>query len=169
MKNWVVVDVESDGGLLGVNSMVCFGAVALTDKLDKTFYAQTAPISKKYNKEALSISGFTREEHEKFNQPLTAMKNFKLWLNNNIKGQPVLVSDNNGYDSAWINYYFLTYIGSNPFGWSSRRIGDMFCGFYKDSFYKWKKHRTTSHDHNPINDAKSNAEALLYLKSQGFK
>ena len=63
----------------------------------------------------------------------------------------------------------LTYVGKNPFGWSSRRIGDLFCGFYNDMFYKWKKHRITSHTHNPVDDAKGNAEALLYLKSQGFK
>lgn len=171
MKNWIVVDVESDGPLLGQNSMVCFGAVILDkeNKLDKTFYGQTAPISPAYNAEALAISGFSREEHEKFNDPVHTMQDFQLWLDENIKGQPVLVSDNNGYDASWINYYFHRYIGSNPFGWSSRRIGDMFAGFYNDSFYKWKKHRKTSHTHHPVDDAKGNAEAILHLIKQGFK
>ena len=61
MAKYIVVDVESDGGLLGTNSMVCFGAVLVDKdgKLDKTFYGKLRPISKDYNPEALAISGFT--------------------------------------------------------------------------------------------------------------
>ena len=36
--SYIVVDVESDGGIIGENSMVCFGAVIVDKKLDKTFY-----------------------------------------------------------------------------------------------------------------------------------
>lgn len=169
--SYIVVDVESDGGLLGVNSMVCFGAVLIDKegKLDKTFYGQTAPISEKYDRDALAISGFTREEHELFEDPEQVMTRFADWVKVVSKGQPILISDNNGYDASWINYYFLRFYGKNPFGWSSRRIGDMFCGFFKQERYQWKKHRKTNHDHNPVNDAKGNAEALLWLKEQGFK
>lgn len=167
--SYIVVDVESDGGIIGENSMVCFGAVIVDKKLDKTFYGRTAPISDKYSPEALAISGFSREEHEKFIEPHVTMSLFAKWINDNSKGQPILISDNNGYDASWINYYFLKYYGSNPFGWSSRRIGDLFCGFYKDSHYQWKKHRKTKHTHHPVDDAKGNAEALLYLAEQGLK
>lgn len=169
MSKLIVVDVESDGNLLGTNSMVCFGAVVVEEGLERTFYGQTTPISEKYNPEALAISGFSREEHKKFKDPLYTMYEFYNWLMENTNGKPILISDNNGYDASWINWYMLTYVGKNPFGWSSRRIGDLFCGFYNDMFYKWKKHRITSHTHNPVDDAKGNAEALLYLKSQGFK
>ena len=31
------------------------------------------------------------------------------------------------------------------------------------------KHRKTKHTHHPVDDAMGNAEALLYLKSQGFQ
>lgn len=171
MGKLVVVDVESDGNLLGVNSMVCFGAVIIDKegKLDKTFYGKTKPISKQYNKDALAVSGFTREEHEKFDDPKDVMLEFQKWLKDNIGDKPILISDNNGYDASWINWYMLTYCGVNPFGWSSRRIGDLFCGFYNNMYYKWKQHRVTKHTHNPVDDAKGNAEALLYLKSKGFK
>ena len=169
--SYIVVDVESDGGLLMINSMVCFGAVLIgkNGELDKTFYGKTAPISTNYDPEALAISGFTREEHESFNDPALVMQNFHAWIIENSIGKPVLVSDNNGYDASWINWYFLIYRGENPFGWSSRRIGDMFCGFFNDGKYQWKKHRKTKHTHHPVDDAKGNAEALLYLIKQGFK
>jgi hypothetical protein len=158
-----VVDVETDGGLISENSMVCFGAVKVDEKLDKTFYGQIKPISDSYNPEALKISGFSREEHIKFDEPTIVMNNFAIWLKENSVSNPILISDNNGYDASWINYYFLKFYGSNPFGWSSRRIGDLFCGAEQNLYYRWKKYRKTSHSHNPVDDAKGNAEALLYF------
>jgi len=165
-----VVDVESDGGLLGENSMVCFGVVKLTPELDTTFYGKTKPISDQYDERALAVSGFSREEHLKFDDPVKVMSDFADWLEENCKGRPILISDNNGYDASWINYYFLRYYGANPFGWSSRRIGDLYCGAERDMFYSWKKHRKSPHNHNPVSDAMGNAEALLHLsKEYGIK
>ena len=167
--SWIVVDIESDGPLIGVNSMVCFGAVIVEDGLKRTFYGQTRPISKQYDEGALSISGFTRKEHEKFDDPGKVMDEFAQWIKDNVKGQPVLISDNNGYDASWMNWYFLTYHGSNPFGWSSRRIGDMYCGMKMDTYAKWKHLRTTKHTHHPVDDAKGNAEAILKMADMGLK
>lgn len=169
--SYIIVDVESDGPIIGKHSMVCFGAVLIDKegKLDTTFYGQTKPIGNEYDPQALAISGFTRREHEYFDEPKMVMQRFEDWIEGNTSGRPILLSDNNGYDASWINWYFLTYINSNPFGWSSRRIGDLFCGFMNDPYYKWKKHRRTSHTHDPVDDARGNAEAMLYLRDQGFK
>jgi len=164
-----VVDVESDGGLLGRNSMVCFGVVKLTPELDTTFYGQTAPISEFYEEKALAVSGFSREEHLKFDDPAIVMVEFEGWLKANSKGRPILISDNNSYDASWINWYFLTYLGKNPFGWSSRRIGDLYCGMQKDTWASWKKLRNTKHTHHPVDDAMGNAEVLLKMKEMGLK
>jgi len=164
-----IVDVESDGGLLGVNSMVCFGVVKFTPELDTTFYGKTKPISGIYDEKALAVSGFSREEHEEFDDPEWVMLAFANWLRDNSKGRPILISDNNGYDASWINWYFLTYYGKNPFGWSSRRIGDLYCGMVKDMWAGWKKLRSTKHTHNPVDDAMGNAEALLKMKEMGLK
>ena len=169
MGKLVVVDLETDGNLLGTNSMVCFGAVIVEDGLKRTFYGKTRPISSEYDPEALAVSGFSREEHETFDDPKEVMELFEKWLKENINGKPTLISDNNGFDASWINWYFIKYLGKNPFGWSSRRIGDMFAGFMNSSHYKWKKHRVTRHTHHPIDDCKGNAEALLWLRDQGFK
>ncbi len=166
-----VVDVESDGQITGVNSMVCFGIVKVEEGLTKTFYGQVKPISKQFEPEALAISGFSRTEHEAFDDPFDIMPAAAKWINdNNTSGRPVLFSDNNGYDAAWINYYMHVYnAGKNPFGWSSRRIGDLYCGLVKDARAPWKKLRTTKHDHHPVNDAKGNAEALMKIQKMGLK
>ena len=39
----------------------------------------------------------------------------------------------------------------------------------KDSFQSFKHLRQTPHTHNPLDDARGNAEALLALKAQGLK
>ena len=162
----ISVDVESDGPVPGIYSMVCFGAVVVEPKLDRTFYGELAPISDNWKPEALAISGFNREEHLTFENPSETMFLFKDWLKINSTGRPVLVADNNGFDAAWINYYFHLFLGENPFGWSSRRIGDLFCGAEHNLYYKWKQYRNNAkypHNHNPVSDSLSNATALLYF------
>ena len=168
--SYISVDCESDGPIIGVNSLVCFGAVVVEPTLSKTFYGKVKPISKQFNPEALSISGFSREEHEKFDDPFDVMFEFAEWINKNSKGKPILISDNPGFDASWLNAYLHIYnSGKNPFGWSSRRIGDLYCGIVKDSRAQWKHLRKTNHDHNPINDAKGNAEAVLAMQKMGLK
>ena len=169
MGKLVVVDLETDGNLLGTNSMVCFGAVIVEDGLKRTFYGKTRPISSEYDPEALAVSGFSREEHETFDDPKEVMELFEKWLKENINGKPTLISDNNGFDASWINWYFIKYLGKNPFGWSSRRMTDLICGYENNLYFKWKWMRDTVHDHNPVNDAIGNAEVLLKYKKKGLK
>lgn len=167
--SFIVVDVESDGAIPDKYSMVCFGAVVVEPSLSKTFYGQTAPISDNWNPEALAISGFSREQHLTFDDPFEVMENFEIWLKENSKGRPVFISDNPAYDWQFINYYFHMYLGRNPFGFSGRRIGDLYCGMQKDAYARWKHLRKTNHDHHPVNDAKGNAEALLQMQQMGLK
>jgi len=166
-----VVDVESDGPIPADYSMVCFGAVLVdkAGKLDKTFYGRTRPITPNYNQEALAISGFSRVEHKTFDEPKEVMLAFKQWIYDvNEKGRPVFITDNPAYDFAWINFYFHRFIGDNPFGFSARRIGDIYCGLMKDPYAKWKHLRKTKHTHNPVDDAKGNAEVILAMNKMGI-
>lgn len=167
--SYIVVDVESDGQNQLKHSMVCFGAVVVEPTLSKTFYGKTRPISNIWVPEALAISGFSREEHETFDDPVKVMTDFADWLYKVSVNKPILISDNNGYDAAWINMYFQEFYGKNPFGWSSRRIGDIYCGMKMDARARWKQLRKTRHTHNPVDDAMGNAEALLKMKEMGLK
>jgi hypothetical protein len=170
--SYIVVDVESDGPCPGLYSMVSFGAVVLEPELNKTFHGKVQPISEKWVPEALAVSGITRAEHQTYTTPIHAMTNFGKWLSENSKGRPTMISDNPAFDWQWINYYFHTYLGANPFGFSARRIGDLYCGMKMDASLnsEWKRlHRRTKHDHNPVNDAMGNAEALLAMRRLGLK
>ena len=161
-----MVDIESDGPIPGDYSMICFGAVLVDPALDRTFYGKTKPISDQFNPEALAISGFSREETLEFDDPKTVMTNFKIWIQENSKGRPVFISDNNGFDWMFICWYIHHFIGENPFGYSSRRLADLYCGMEKDTFAKWKHLRKTVHTHNPVDDAMGNAEVLLMMKKE---
>lgn len=170
--SFVVVDVESDGPIPNKFSMVCFGAVIVDETLSKTFYGKVKPISNEWIPEALAVSGITREEHETFDDPKSVMEDFYNWLQANSIKKPIFISDNPAFDWQWINYYFHYFLGKNPFGFSARRIGDLYCGMKMDTGLnqEWKKlYRKTNHDHNPVNDALGNAEALLAMKNLGLK
>ena len=164
-----VVDVESDGPIPGKYSMVSFGAVLVEPGLGRTFRGRTRPISAEFLPEALAISGVSREAHERHDEPGPVMEAFERWILETTRGKPVFFSDNLAFDWQFVNWYFHTYLGRNPFGWSGRRIGDLYCGLVKDAYAQWKHLRRTPHDHDPVNDAKGNAEALLAMIDMGLK
>lgn len=87
--------------------------------------------------------------------------------------KPVFVSDNPGYDWQWLSFGFDAAGMDNPFGFSSRRIGDLAAGLERNwrKTSAWKRLRRTKHDHTPVNDAMGNAEAfetLLRKHNQQF-
>lgn len=170
--SYIVVDVEADGPIPNKYSMVCFGAVVVEPTLSKTFYGTTKPISDEWIPDALAVSGFTRAQHLAFDDPEQVMKTFASWIAQASDGKPTFISDNPAFDWQWINYYFHYFTGKNPFGFSARRIGDLYCGMKMDGGLnsEWKRlFRHTKHDHHPVNDAKGNAEALLQMKKMGLK
>lgn len=166
--SFIVVDVESDGPIPNLYSMISFGAVVVEPSLSKTFYGKLKPVSELWDPEALAVSGHTRIETLTFDDPQIVMLQFAKWIEENSKGRPVFMSDNVAYDWQFINYYFHFYTGKNPFGFSGRRIGDLYCGLVKDAYAKWKHLRQTKHTHHPVDDAKGNAEAVLKIQEMGL-
>lgn len=159
----VFVDVEASGkeGGGGISPysgvMTEFGAVDwLTGK---TFYGQLWNARPRKDNPALSLP------LEHYGRDDQIMQEFATWLKVTSEGMPVFISDNNGYDYQWINYYFDKAGIDNPFGHSSRRIGDFYTGLCEDwrAGSKWKKFRKTKHDHHPVHDAQGNVEAFAYI------
>ncbi len=163
---YVMVDVESDGPIPGDYSMICLGAIIAEPALDRTFYGQLKPISDRFLPEALQVCGFTREQTLAFDQPAQVMSAFRDWLAGQCKGRAFFVSDNNGFDWQFVNWYFHHFLGANPFGFSSTNLGSLYKGLVKDTFVNFKHLRKTQHTHHPVDDARGNAEALLAMKDQ---
>ena len=164
--SFFMVDVEADGPIPGDYSMVSCGAVLVKEDLDQTFFGQCKPISEKWIPEALAVSGYTREETLEFDEPAEVMGRFKDWIGETSHGQPMFISDNNGFDWQFINWYFHHFLDKNPFGFSSTNLGSLYKGLAKDTFVNFKHLRKTKHTHHPVDDAKGNAEALLHMKTE---
>jgi len=166
---YIMVDVEADGPIPGDYSMISFGAVIVEHPLDRRFYGKMKPISENWIPEALAISGFSREETLTFADPQETMVAFSEWITHHSKGRPFFISDNNGFDWQFINWYFHHFIGHNPFGHSSTNLGSLYKGLVQDVFKSFKHLRKTQHTHHPVDDALGNAEVLLKMKEMGLK
>lgn len=89
-----------------------------------------------------------------------------MWLLSMKKGGRLIFwSDNPAFDWSPLNVLFHEVVSENPFGWSARRIGDLYAGLTGNTFDQssWKQFRTTPHTHNPVDDAMGNAEALCHI------
>ena len=88
---------------------------------------------------------------------------FLSWVERVANGDdPRMFSDNPAYDYMWLTGSLDDWELTNPFGHTARRIGDLYAGFTGNwkRTTDWKKLRVTPHTHNPVDDAKGNAEAL---------
>lgn len=119
--SYIMVDIEADGPIPGGYSMICFGAVLVEPALDRSFYGKLKPISEKWLPDALKVSGFSREETLAFDEPRAVMTRFEDWLGENVRDRPIFISDNNGFDWQFINWYFHHFVGRTRSG-SARRI-----------------------------------------------
>ena len=166
---YIMVDVEADGPIPGDYSMISLGAVVVEEGLTRSFYGQLRPVSKTWVPEALAVSGFTRQESEAFCDPKLVMTAFANWLKEVSKRRPIFVSDNNGFDWQFVNWYFWHFKRANPFGHSSWNLGSLYKGLARDTGKNFKHLRKTRHTHHPVDDAKGNAEALLAMHKMGLK
>jgi hypothetical protein len=141
-----------------MGQMTEFGAVEY--KTRKTFHGELVkstpdPLNPAISLPTPRLHGF---------EMMKVMSDFEVWIKQ-FPPRYIFVSDNNGYDFQWINDAFFRTLGRNPFGHSSRRIGDFYAGLCGDFFTpsKWKRYRRTPHDHNPVHDALGNVEAFEFI------
>jgi DNA polymerase III epsilon subunit-like protein len=164
-----MVDVETDGPIPGDYSMLAIGAVVVEPGLGRTFKAYLRAMTDRFEPEALSVGGFDRDETlsigGRFRAPAYVMCDLRDWLSG-LDCRPVFVADNNGFDWSFVNWYFHHFLGTNPFGFSSQNLGSLYKGLMRDSTASFKHLRRTRHDHDPLNDAIGNAEALLHMVTE---
>jgi len=167
--SYVMVDIEADGPIPGDYSMICIGAVVVEPSLSRTFYGRLRPIAETWVAEALAVSGFSREQTLGFDDPAVVMTSFAAWLRKSSVERPIFVSDNNGFDWQFVNWYFHHFLGDTPFGYSSTNLGSLYKGLVGDVRRNFRHLRVTKHTHHPVDDAMGNAEALLAMAGRGLK
>lgn len=165
-----MLDVEADGPVPGLYSMIELGVVLCRDP-KQTFYGRMRPITEGYITESLAVFGMTRNESLTLPDPGPVMADFMSWVktNNELGTKPTIIADNNSFDYPYLNYYLWKFYGANPFGWSSRNLNDIYHGMMKNSRASFKHLRKTRHSHNPIDDSMGNVEALYAMIDMGYK
>lgn len=162
----VMVDVEADGPVPGLYSMIEIGAIVVEPSLSRTFYGKLAPISENSLPGALAVTGYTRNDIDEFPDPKKTIMAFDVWLSqlsSNGKNRLVFWSDNNGFDWQFVNYYLWCFANRNLFGHSSNNLRNVYNGLQKSMFASFRGLRKTPHTHNPLDDARGNAEAMLQI------
>ncbi len=177
-----VGDNENDGPSPRRHSLVWFGVVLVDETLSTYFEGKMCPVSNEYVPEALAVTGLTREETLSFPSPLLVMPQFVDWVSAHTKQgtRPMYWSDNNGFDMGSLSAYLHEYTSGDPFGHTSRTLNDRYRGLMAGRkaagiidppkiCSSFKHLITIPHDHNPVNDARGNAQALLGMRQYGLE
>lgn len=163
-------DVEADGHITGLNSMLSFGLAAYT--LDKrllgTFSRNLVQLpgaspdprtmTEFWAKNPSAWAEATRDPVD----PSVAMPEFVAWVRETTgQAKPIFVAYPAPYDFAWMTYYCLRFAGESPFGHGNcidmkavawTHLGGNFAAASKRNFPKhWFD--PTRHTHVALEDA----------------
>ena len=174
-RSHFVLDVESDGQHpLDFNLI----SLALVNVADPTlgYSALVRPLHDNGGGDATarSISGVSWErQRAEGRDPAEVMEEVQRWaLGIADRDRITIWSDNPAYDWQFWNAYCHRFTGRNVAGFSARRIGDLDAGRRGSPLTTngWHKWRRTEHTHDPLDDARGNAEGLrAILEAMGEK
>lgn len=166
---YVSVDIECDGKVPGMFSMLSLGA-CVVGKPDESYYAELRPVTNAFDAEALAVSGLDRERLKREGEhPNAAMPRFVQWVES-LNGRPVFCSFSS-WDWVFVYYYLIHYAGRSPFSHSSLDAKSLYMGRFGGEWRDTSKRRISSrhpaltrdlprHSHNALEDAREQAELL---------
>jgi hypothetical protein len=181
---YLSADIEADGPVPGVNSMLSFGLVVAAtfdgtafvpaEPDAPTFYRSLRPISDDFDPDALAVSGLDRDALVRGGEdPTVAMDAAADWIAE-IAGdhRPVLVAWPLAYDWLFLQWYFLRFgTGDSPFGFSScldmktlfwRHAGVPVDGAGMDDLPP-ELRGPAPHTHHALDDARQQADIFVRL------
>ena len=168
---YISVDIESSGPIPGAYSLLSIGACVVGNSGEE-FYVEIQPVNEAYVPEAIEVAGKSMKEFAlSGHPPESAMSSFRDWLGMiSSEGSAVFVGFNAAFDWSFINWYFHTYVGENPFGIGGIDIKSFYMGM---SGCSWEDTRSSHipakfkgrspHTHNALDDAKEQAEMFQLM------
>lgn len=163
---YISTDVEADGKIPGVNSMLSFASAAYSEnkKLVSTFSANLQQLpdaqpdaeTMKWWETQPEAWKICRENPE---SPAAAMRNYYDWLNS-FKMRPVFVGYPAAYDFMWVYWYLIRFVGASPFSHSALDIKTMAMTMLKKPYRESIKSNMPKkwfdnlpHTHKAVDDA----------------
>lgn len=169
---FISVDIEASGPIPGEYSLLSIGACDAYHP-EVSFSCLVKPTSDNAVPEALAVTGFSLDKLQQEGEtPSEAMAKFGKWVTDcSGNGTPVFVGLNAPFDWSFINYYFVRYHGSNPFGIAALDIKALFMGARGCS---WEETRSsnmkkvtgavTKGTHDALDDARYQAELFRLIR-----
>lgn len=122
---YFAADVEADGAVPGPSSMLSLG-LSVVGQPDRTFYVEIKPIGDVVNPAAMAVNGLDRDRiAQQAPTPEAAMQAAADFIGSSceaiaeVEGQqtrPVFLAGPAVWDGMWVHWYFIRFLGRNPFG-----------------------------------------------------
>ncbi len=163
---YISVDVEASGPIPGEYSLLSIGA-CLVGQPDQSFYVELKPLNDNFVEKAMDVTGLSLEKLRlDGEEPDLAMASFATWIKS-VAGdnRPVFVAFNATFDWSFTHWYFIKFLGHDPFGISGLDIKAYFMGKHHTTWGETVKKNVlknypslTRHSHQALDDAKDQAE-----------
>lgn len=155
MEIYVSTDVEADGPVPGLNSMLSLASAAYTadKKLLSTFSAnlETLPGASPHPKTtewwATQPEAWAACRRD-LRRPEDALRDYAAWVKA-LPGKPVFVGYPATYDFLFVQWYLVRFVGDSPFGFSALDIKSYAMAMLKREFRETTKQRMPTHWFDP--------------------
>jgi DNA polymerase III epsilon subunit-like protein len=168
---FISVDIEASGPIPGEYSLLSIGA-CVVGETDRTFYAELKPLHDNFTEKAIEVSGLSMEKLKiTGEEPRLAMERFERWIKQ-VAGnnRPVFVAFNATFDWSFTHWYWIKFLGRDPFGISGLDIKAYFMGKHHTAWgetikknVRLKYQPQTTHTHMALDDAKEQAEIFAQM------
>ncbi len=173
---YVAVDVEADGPIPGVYSMLSIG-MAVVGRPELRFYSELRPITEEFVAEALAVSGLDRDRLlREAPTPEEVMRAATDWVDGlRAEGIPVFLAAPAVWDGMYVHWYFVRFAGRNPFGATgggvdlrSYWMGAQGCEWNESHKREMKRELGIEHPHthNALDDAVELAAIFQALQAR---
>lgn len=180
-ETYISVDVEADGPIPGVYSMLSIGAVAYDNdgsylgefsvNIKQIPGASQDPSTMEFwkgNKAAYEATKVNAVE------PLEAMVKFDEWVAQYNK--PVFVAYPAGFDFTFTHWYFIRYLGRDPFGFSALDLKSFAMAVLATDYRATTKKnmprswfiRSNKHSHIAVEDAREQGELFFKMRAESY-
>ena len=179
---YVSTDVETDGPIPGVYSMLSIGSAAFmpdktmvsgfTANLETLAGASTHPDTMAWWKTEPAAWEAARQN---LLTPEEAMGNYLTWLKA-LPGTPVFVAYPAAFDYMYVAWYLTRFTGENPFGWQALDIKTYAMSLLDTDFLQTFKRNMPRHwfddlpyTHKALDDAKSQGALFCNMLAERRK